>query len=85
MLKELLSYNADSINQMKPEIINNLKILAQDSDFDLAAITNVSLAAGKIAGFLLTIIEIYDKLLIINPKREALKKAEVNYKKQREY
>jgi hypothetical protein len=76
MLKELLSYNADSINQMKPEIIKDLKILAQDSDFDLAAITNVSLAAGKIAGFLLTIIEIYDKLLIINPKREALKKAE---------
>lgn len=76
MIKELLSYNADVINEMDSEIIRELKTLAKDPEFDLSAITNISQAAGKIAGFLLTIIEIYDKLQIINPKREALKKAE---------
>lgn len=38
--------------------------------------TKVSQAAGKIAGFLITIVDVFDKLQIINPKREALSKAE---------
>lgn len=47
---------------MKTEVIKDLKNLAKDSEFDLNAITNISSAAGKIAGFILTINEIYDKL-----------------------
>ena len=61
---------------MDPSIIENLKILQKDKEFDLELITNVSQAAGKIGGFLNTVIEIYDKLQIVNPKRKQLKKAE---------
>ena len=70
-----MSYNAETVNQMSPQVVKGLKDLQKDPEFNLEGITKVSQAAGKLAGFLLTIIEIYDKLLIINPKRENLKKA----------
>ncbi len=47
---------------MHPSIIKNLKELQKDQYFDIKLITKVSEAAGKIAGFLVTVIEIYDKL-----------------------
>lgn len=78
MLAQLLSYNADVINEISVNIIHELKDLQKDPAFDIDAITKVSQAAGKIGVFLNTIIEIYDKLQIINPKRENLKQAEMD-------
>ena len=76
MLAYLLSYNSDVINELPVEIVHELKELKKDPAFDIDAITKVSQAAGKIGLFLNTIVEIYDKLQIINPKRENLKQAE---------
>ena len=76
MINYLTSINDKTINKMSINIIKDLKELQKDPDFNIVAITKVSEAAGKIAGFLNTVVEIYDKLQIINPKKENLKKAE---------
>jgi predicted RNase H-like nuclease (RuvC/YqgF family) len=61
-----------------------LKELQKDPQFDIVAIEKVSQAAGKIAVFINTVVEIYDKLQIINPKREALREAECQAGRGRE-
>ena len=80
MLSKLMAYNSESINKMSNSIINQLKNIQKNEDFEIKGITNVSSAAGKIAGFVNTVVEIYDKLQIINPKREALKQAKESLK-----
>lgn len=43
-------------------MIKNLKELQKDPDFDFDVINKVSNAAGKLAIFLSSVIEIYEKL-----------------------
>lgn len=62
MLQDLMGYNADSINELPDKVIQGLKELQKEPDFDIHIITKISEAAGKIAGFLNTVVEIYDKL-----------------------
>ncbi len=80
MLQDLMSYNAESINELPEKVISGIKELQKEPDFDVHIITKISEAAGKIAGFLNTVVEIFDKLQIINPKKESLKKAEEDLK-----
>ena len=76
MLNKMMAYNSESINKMSSSIISDLKGIMKSEHFQIKAISNVSKAAGKICGFIYTIVEIYDKLQIINPKRKAKKEAE---------
>lgn len=76
MLNFMMAMDSEEINKMNVGVIDALKELQSDPFFNIEAINNVSQAASKIASFINTVVEIFDKLQIINPKREALKEAE---------
>ena len=77
MLSTLKSYKEEKINSMNPTIIKKLKnMVKNEENFTEAALNRTSEAAGKIYGWMICVLEVYEKLLLINPKREALKEAE---------
>ena len=76
MLLRLRQFDAVKINSLSPKMISQLKEIRKSNFFTLPALRKVSEAAEAIGKIVLAIIEIHDKLQIINPKREALRNAE---------
>ena len=72
MLKNLKSYKEEKITDMDPTIIKKWKVMIDtESNFTEAAISRSSGPAGKIYNWILCIIEVFEKLLLIIPKRES--------------
>ncbi len=62
MLNAMLDMNADFINTLPSNLIDQLKELESDPVFNFEAMDNAAYAAGKIFIFINTVVEIYDKL-----------------------
>ena len=80
MINRLKQFNAEKINILENKIISQLKIICNESCFQLGPLTKVSSAAAAIGKFVHAVVEIHEKLQIINPKREDLKNAEFTLK-----
>ena len=72
LIQALKSFNAEKINLLDKKTMSQLREVRKSQYFTTKALFNVSLAAGAIGTFVLAVIEIHEKLQIINPKRQAL-------------
>jgi dynein heavy chain, axonemal len=81
MLDSLKSYDETKINEMDVNIIKKwVDMVKNDDAFDGPKLTRVSEASGKLYDWVNCIIKVYENLQLINPKREALAKAEATLK-----
>ena len=79
LLKTLKSFDEAKITSMDPKTIKDIRdMFDNDVEFTIDRLGASAEAAGKIGNFLEAVVEVYDKLLIINPKREELKQAEAS-------
>jgi dynein heavy chain len=77
MLENLKSYDEDKINSMSETIINKIKHMRDtEAFFNNESLSKASEAAGMIYNWMMCVIEVYEKLQLINPKRAALAEAE---------
>jgi dynein heavy chain len=77
LLKALKAFDEEKIMSMNPTTIKHLRdMFDNDPEFTIEKLGNAAEAAKLIGMFMAAVVEVYDKLLIINPKREQLKGAE---------
>lgn len=76
MISRLKEFDADKIDNLEPKIIAQLESICRESSFQLEPLNKVSSAAAAIGKFIHALVEIHQKLQIINPKRRDLRQAE---------
>jgi dynein heavy chain len=78
MVLNLKSYDDVKVSrEIDQGMIDKIKhMMATEKEFTQPRLTTTSQAAGALFGWFTSIIEVYDKLLIVNPKRENLKIAQ---------
>ena len=81
MLKELATYDEEKINNMDINIINRLKKMVETEEgmykeFNFNTLDRISEPSGKLFKFIECILGVYQGLVEINPRREALAEAE---------
>jgi len=71
LLKQLKSFDEEKITSLDPKTISGIRdMFDNDPDFTIDKLAKSAEAAKQIGLFLLAVVEVYDKSLIINPKRE---------------
>ena len=76
MIQRLKSFDAKKIDELDNSTISQLKNICANKNFALNQLEKVSSAAGAIGKFVHAVVEIHEKLQIINPKRQDLRDAE---------
>ena len=80
MINRLKEFDDKKIDKLDPKIIGQLEAICAESCFQLEPLKKVSTAAAAIGKFIHALVEIHQKLQIINPKRVDLKNAELSLK-----
>jgi len=71
LLKQLKSFDEEKITSLDPKTVGGIRdMFDNDPDFTIDKLAKSAEAAKQIGLFLLAVVEVYDKSLIINPKRE---------------
>lgn len=76
LLSQLLEFDADAINRLPESTIAALKEICDDEMFAAEKMSKTSEDAAKIAFFIEKVVNIFGKLQVINPKRDALASAQ---------
>ncbi|CAD8115295.1 unnamed protein product [Paramecium sonneborni] len=84
LIKRIKDFRDDSIRQIPQAKINKLKAFSQNPLFQKDKVFNASVAAGNLSLWVRAVVETYDALLVVDPKRQQLLEAESKLKEAEE-
>jgi dynein heavy chain len=80
LLKRVKEFDEKMIKAIPQAKINKLKLFVQNPMFEKEKVFNASKAAGNLSLWIRAVVDTYEALLIVDPKREQLRVAEEKLK-----
>lgn len=84
LLKRVTDFKDESIKAMAPAKISKLKVFLQNPLFEKEKVFNASKAAGNLSLWIRAVVDTYEALLVVEPKRATLASAEIKLKEAEE-
>ena len=76
LIKRVKDFKEEQIKSIPQNKVNKLKLFMQNPLIEREKVFNASKAAGNLSLWLRAVVDTYDALLVVDPKRQELKQAE---------